>query len=1120
MKPVDLMRKFLLPCSLVAATGLYAQQADPGDDQVFDLSPFTVSAGDQVGYRATQTLAGTRIRTNLRDVGASLQVVTEEFLQDTNATDIAGVLIYTANTEVGGLAGNFYGGQNSRGSIIPELQRDNNSGGVTRVRGLAAADLTRDYFITDIAFDTYNTDAVTVQRGANSTLFGLGSPGGVVNANLIKADFNGNRGRLQFQTDQHGTQRFSLRSHQELIENRWSIFAAGLYSMQKFEQEEAWNKNRRVYLSTLWSPAPNLRIRGSIEYGKRWGAPPRMEPPNDLISPWFAAGKPTVATPQEGGAMWDGTGDIVAGHPNSWYIQPLGDARMGPMTVYSDPTRAGHDALGAQAWITPAWNTVDGTTRAMLSMRDIHTTIRLANQYPDGTSIPAGSAGFFSTGNVSGQLLDRSIFDYRKHLLDGGASQSMTDFRSYILNVEKTWWDDQLGVEVSAHRQDLKEGQFNQLRGSASAIGIGIDMNEFMGVASQDGTFDGDPVPNPNFGRPYIVGRAENALIDRDREDYRLTGFAQLRFNEWIENERLAMILGQLNVTGVASQQEYRANIRYSRDAPALNYPNQFSRPITADMVRVHHYHALPYNTGINPLTANSMSDLRGIAIGPIPFGSERTPYNRAPVNRDYRVWDPDTQTYKTVTTSTNTILHNNGMPSMFFARRDLIKTDSLVLVGQHYMLNDKLVLTGSWRQDDTWTYRTPAAPGFPGYPDARRNINDSNYVISSTPFASGSGQVRSFGFVAHSPEFINRRLPRGTDFSIHYSDSENFQPSGGRRSIYGDALPQITGETEEKGFTISTLEGRLIAKVNWYETGVYNRSFENNAIYAPQSILVGLAQQLTHPTNVANGWTAADAQAVLPPQGVIDLQGVQFDWANADASAFPDPGRTDTQDFVTDGIEIELFYNPTPNWTIMANLAKQETITSNSFPFVSRFLEEFVEPTWINSTFAQSYVINTAGETLAQVATNNIRNNVLRGKAQDGVPTFEQRKWRATISTQYSFNDRVAMLPQWFSGLTVGGSLRYEDELGIGFGVTQNEFGENVIDLNNRFTASSEIFIDVFARYEWELRTGNRMSLQMNIKDLTNHNGLIPVYANPDGSKVYRIMEGRLVSMSATLHF
>ncbi len=47
------------------------------------LSPFVVNDSEDKGtYRASSTLAGTRVRTNLKDVASSISVVTEQFLQD------------------------------------------------------------------------------------------------------------------------------------------------------------------------------------------------------------------------------------------------------------------------------------------------------------------------------------------------------------------------------------------------------------------------------------------------------------------------------------------------------------------------------------------------------------------------------------------------------------------------------------------------------------------------------------------------------------------------------------------------------------------------------------------------------------------------------------------------------------------------------------------------------------------------------------------------------------------------------------------------------------------------------------------------------------------------------
>jgi len=147
-------------------------------EEVIQLSPFAVSPDDDTGYRSSSTLAGSRLRTDLRDVAASVSVVTKEFMQDLGVSNLNELLNYTVGTEVAGLAGNF--SNHGTGADFTDFFASIRSvQGANRVRGVAAADQTRDYFITAVPLDSYIVDRVDVNRGPNSMLFGLGSAGGI-----------------------------------------------------------------------------------------------------------------------------------------------------------------------------------------------------------------------------------------------------------------------------------------------------------------------------------------------------------------------------------------------------------------------------------------------------------------------------------------------------------------------------------------------------------------------------------------------------------------------------------------------------------------------------------------------------------------------------------------------------------------------------------------------------------------------------------------------------------------------------------------------------------------------------------------------------------------------------
>src|SRR5882672_6757113 len=77
------------------------------EDETVTLTPFEVTSSKDTGYQATDTLAGTRIRTDLRDVGSAISVVTKEFMRDIGATDNQSLLQYMTSAEVGGTTGNF-----------------------------------------------------------------------------------------------------------------------------------------------------------------------------------------------------------------------------------------------------------------------------------------------------------------------------------------------------------------------------------------------------------------------------------------------------------------------------------------------------------------------------------------------------------------------------------------------------------------------------------------------------------------------------------------------------------------------------------------------------------------------------------------------------------------------------------------------------------------------------------------------------------------------------------------------------------------------------------------------------------------------------------------------------
>jgi outer membrane receptor for ferric coprogen and ferric-rhodotorulic acid len=136
------------PATTTTTTTTTTTAAAP-DEQVVVLSPFEVSAtAGKESYTAETTLAGNRLSTDLRDVGSSVTVVTSQFLADTNATDNTSLLQRLGGTEVGGVNGNYAspGPGNSSATRTEDTIHPSED---TRIRGLAAADNTHDFFLSE-----------------------------------------------------------------------------------------------------------------------------------------------------------------------------------------------------------------------------------------------------------------------------------------------------------------------------------------------------------------------------------------------------------------------------------------------------------------------------------------------------------------------------------------------------------------------------------------------------------------------------------------------------------------------------------------------------------------------------------------------------------------------------------------------------------------------------------------------------------------------------------------------------------------------------------------------------------------------------------------------------------
>lgn len=576
------------------------------DDQVITLTPFEVSATSNAGYRATDTLAGARIRTELRDIGSAVSVVTQQFLRDTGATNNATLLQYTTSTEVGGPGGNFAGvGDSALVSDQGQRQSPNNS---TRVRGLVSADNTRGFFLTDIPWDSYNTNRIDIQRGANSLLFGNGSGAGIINGSLDDAVFKVNSATVELRYGQYGSYRGSLNVNRDVIPGQLALRIATLYDKDYFKQDPAYSRDKRYYGALRFEPAflkkGNARttLKVNLEHGDIDANRPRTITPYDAISPWFRqtpqdmvdpngvklgtlyplvshdgynpwtydiqnsaalrAANPndrSIGAHQQGGSyspntegwLWAGAGNAVNG---DWFTS-LGaifpDPNSSQMSYYLNGGTSGYlynaiNSAGAR----------DGNIQGLRAAQLV-SLVRLAEyvQYnPSSGNLPytSGNPFLYQASGVyrSTTLSDPSIFDFFNKLLDGPNKKEWQKFDAFNASLDQTFFNGKAGFQLAYDYQKNTQGRFDMLGGNPT---ISIDVWKYLPVALLNpATGLLEPVLNPNFGRPYIVASSGGSERITNRDTWRATPYVDLDFKALLPSDNWATkILGRHTFTGL-----------------------------------------------------------------------------------------------------------------------------------------------------------------------------------------------------------------------------------------------------------------------------------------------------------------------------------------------------------------------------------------------------------------------------------------------------------------------------------------------------------------------------------------------------------------------------------------
>lgn len=1142
-----------------------AQSNSESEENVYDLSLFEVSASEDTGYLATQTLAGTRVKSNLRDLGATISVVTKEFLEDTGVTNANELLVYTAGTETGGLGGNFSGN-------VSGINKQRTPQFATRVRGLAPPDLTRDYFLSRIPFDSYNTDRVEINRGANSILFGLGSPVGIINNGLSKAVFD-NFGEVNVRFGEHGSFRSSIDMNRELIEDKLAIRLSVLHDDEQYRQRPAFQEQDRYYGAITWKPFEHTRLRVNAEHGKiDANRPNAVSPASENISSWILGGNQI--------------------HDNSMIFATNTNAFQSGITYLDKPLSQGgvhHPGLpSSPRSLDLGMGTVFNSSNALRPLNTqapsfwqwqsavVFSNFNVANadgsiDHLGGTDLPNSSYAtgphpldpdpdsefgqeqlrFFAprgldemyrTGYQNQGFNDRRAFDWVNNLLHGDSPFQNTDFDTVNIAIDQTFFENQAGIELAFDSQKMEEEFFTP------GGEIYIDTNVVLPV-----TAGGLNQPNPNYLRPFInTGGPSTTNFSDERDAFRATGFFEFDFREKMDSPWTNW-LGRHVLTGIFSDQtiETESINRSGRWTDPLllrqsGTPNALGIQAQANQFV---YLGPPINPGADSMDDIQINRMDGVNLFNPGYGNPITHWDAGvqPGSSNQRANGFTPGGAEAILAiggadGFGNIVSRNVPYEMLVnsATFQDENIESLAFNLQSYLFSDLIVGTAGWREDTVTVHNL----------DSGQLEKDSfNALVVNGRSASEdpmpvevSDDNFSWGVVGYWPEkWLD--LPLDSTLSVHYSESSNFQPAVGRIDEFGNNLANPSGETQEYGVTLSLFDDKFYVRANRYETNLLNANSSIINFSQPVHLFTrwfGEGGRFSEDEFAATGLPQYERASKINDAAaklIIDNTPKEFlefwnfkqlfnEAGKVIGESHNQPsGLSDTEDVAAKGTEIEVVYNPTSNWRLIFNVARQEAVRSNIKPVSAAWGEWVMEkildakipgydltlgelPSSIelieffpersgDARFGDAWV-NGRNETTMDHQQNNYYGPLTTAQNQEGAISPELREWRVNLVTTYDFTEGL------FTGVSVGGAYRYQSQASIGYRFVDLD-GDGLLDagdVNQPWWGPSEENYDVWVNYKMPFfKEYGAWSVGLTVRNLfSGSDDFIPVSAHTNG--------------------
>jgi hypothetical protein len=1050
-------------------------------DVPITLSPFEVVA-DTKGYQAINTMSGTRLNSQLEDLGASISVVTKEQMADLAMLDINDVFLYSGSTEG---TGQYTQIDEVAGRADTSDATAGDPANANRIRGIGRANVSSGNFETSnrVPLDPIDTDGVEISRGPNASIFGLGNPSGTVNIIGTTANLQRNRSTVSFRADSFDGWRSSLDLNRVLLKDRLAIRFSGAREHTGFDLKPSGVDTERFNGMVSFRPFKRTMIRASYQYYHAEGTRPNSIPPQDGVTAWREAGSQT----------WDPL-------TSSLKLNGVVTRTTSPGYTYAPTANYGVQYVdrGGIAY----WGQYFGATGGLSPFGALQATRKVIVT----TSLFQDTQPLI--GRRTTVITDPNIYDWRslnlysQNSFEDKTETSRVTIDQMLLETQRQT----LAAQFGWFREDSE--RYNRyLMADGATQGttgmLSVDINERL--------LNG--APNPYFLRPFIFQaepRIRNMPLKNDT--YRLQAAYKLDYSR---DDGWRKWLGAHNLVGYGEYKEkLQKTFQYREDIISTNpwmFANATANKQGGQAVREFLLFYVGDNRGQNI----------EYAPGPVNYG-----------NYTYNYGDAITGVFQNdpITLGLAPLAHSGS--------RVIQKTKGGLL--QSHLLKGRLVTTFGKREDQHFTKLYNPGNVAAALKDRGFSFNhDFLNQFQAVPMQLREGSAIQKGAVAkpfRGWSFIEKPAAEATGvtrffaqaargLNVHYNESDNFLPAAPAQNVFLKFVPDPKGEGKDYGFSLNLFDGKLYLKVNKYETMTLNsRGGPSSSIAAAAlaldffgnagGVFYGLQVQATDWLTAANpGITPAQLEAQL-----TTLMGI----APIELDEFRTVARTETDDILSRGHEIELHFNPVNALTLTANFTEQQTINTRMGPNVTAYVqqrlpfwEKVVDPRTGQLWFDRMYTVN---ETQRAQFNRAVLGALQTAQALQGLARPQVRRYRANLATTF----RLAGVTNHpiLRGIAVTAAARYESKASIGFLGDPDAGGiYRTYDVRRSVYDQGHTYADAGISYRtrlWQRKIG--ASFQLNVRNINEGGRLQPINALVTGQIYqYRIIAPRQFILSAT---